>query len=229
MWNNGQYLLFRHIADMFHSDQEYALHRLPKLTLDHILLTGYSKMKVKLAVQVLSRTVSTCLVESDDPSVVGTAIFCQMINDFFDCSNVRSLKEHQAKRNDRIKPYESPDDERLVWMKDTFLKYLEDWKESVANREGSYTSAAFHWIFLCFSYVFSERFMQDVLEDYFGHQRTLGRRSDNPSAQQFKYNDRTLAAQRGIAPSVSGNTGGRYGKGKWYTVSDEPLKKKKKK
>ena len=254
MWNNGQYLLFKHIADMFHSDQECALHRLPKLTLDHILLTGYSKMKVKLAVQVLSRTVSTCLVESDDPSVIGTAIFCQMINDFFDCSNVRSLKEHQAKRNDRIKPYESPDDERLVWMKDTFLKYLEDWKESVANREGSYTPAEREKMFLSrqtyegfkitvnshieaikfllsigFSYVLSERFMQDVLEDYFGHQRTLGGRSDNPSAQQFKDDDRTLAAQRDIAPSVSGNTGGSYGKDKWYTVSDEPLKKRKKK
>ena len=94
MWNNGQYLLFRHIPDMFHSNQEYALHQLPKLTLDYILLTGYSKMKVKLAVQVLSRTVSTCLVGGDDPSVVGTAIFCQMINDFFNCWNVRSLKEH---------------------------------------------------------------------------------------------------------------------------------------
>ena len=29
--------------------------------------------------------------------------------------------------------------------------------------------------------------------------------------------------------SPSGNTGGRYGKDKWYTVSDEPLKKRKKK
>ena len=71
--------------------------------------------------------------------------------------------------------------------------------------------------------------MQDVLEDYFGHQRTLGGRSNNPSAQQFKYNDRTLALQRDIAPSVSGNTGGRYGKDKWYTVSDEPSKTQKKK
>ena len=65
------YLLFRHIADMFHNDQEYALHRLPKLTLDHISLTCYSK--VKLVVQVLSRTVSACLLGSEDPSAVGTA------------------------------------------------------------------------------------------------------------------------------------------------------------
>ena len=53
MWNNGRYLMFKHIADLFYSHQEFALHTLPKLTLDHIVLTSYSKMKVKLAMQVL--------------------------------------------------------------------------------------------------------------------------------------------------------------------------------
>ena len=48
MWNNGNYLMFRHIADLFYSDQEFALHTLPKLSLDHIVLTSYSKMKVCL-------------------------------------------------------------------------------------------------------------------------------------------------------------------------------------
>ena len=48
MWNNGSYLMFRHIADLFYSDQELALHTLPKLSLDHIVLTSYSKMKVCL-------------------------------------------------------------------------------------------------------------------------------------------------------------------------------------
>ncbi len=51
MWNDGNYVLFRHIANLFYSDQELALHSLPKLTLDHIVLTSYSKMKVKLATQ----------------------------------------------------------------------------------------------------------------------------------------------------------------------------------
>ena len=138
-----------------------------------------------------------------------------MINDFFDCSNVRSLNEHERKKNDRIKPYESPDDERFVWIKDTFLKYLEDWRSSVAKRNDHlYTATQREKMFLSrqkyedfkitghshieaikfflsegFSYVLSERFMQDVVEDYFGHQRTVRGRSDNPSAQQFGYND----------------------------------------
>ena len=67
--------------------------------------------------------------------------------------------------------------------------------------------------------------MQDVLEDYFGHQRTKGGRSDIP--QQFGYNNLTIAAQRDIAPVLWGNVGGRYEKKKWYKVSDESVKKRK--
>ncbi len=52
--------------------------------------------------------------------------------------------------------------------------------------------------------------MQDVLEDYFGHQRAKGGCSDNPTAQQFGYNDLTIAAQRDIAPVLRGNVEGRY-------------------
>ena len=64
MWNDGQYVVFQHIADLFDSDQGLALHALPKLTLDHIALTSYSKMKVKLAVQVLSNSVAISLRET---------------------------------------------------------------------------------------------------------------------------------------------------------------------
>ena len=37
MCYDGQYLVFQHIADLFHSYQRFAFHALPKLTLDHIL------------------------------------------------------------------------------------------------------------------------------------------------------------------------------------------------
>ena len=80
MWNNGSYLLFRHIADLFYSNQEFALHVLPKLSLDHIVLTPYSKMKVNLATQVLSRSVAIALEESCDKEVLGTAQFCRTIS-----------------------------------------------------------------------------------------------------------------------------------------------------
>ena len=94
-------------------------------------------MKVKLATQVLSRSVAIALQESGREEVAGTAQFCSMMNDFFDCSNVRSLTEHTRKRSHLIKPYESPNDERFTWMRDVFLKFLEDWKESTMTREGN--------------------------------------------------------------------------------------------
>ena len=94
MWNNGQYLVFQHIADLFHSDQRFALHALPKLTLDHIALTSYSKMKVKLAVQALSKSVAIALRETEKDDVLGTAEFCDMMNGFFDCTKRIHLSCH---------------------------------------------------------------------------------------------------------------------------------------
>ena len=253
MWNNGHYLLFRHIADLFYADQEFGLHGLPKLTLEHIALTSYSKMKVKLATQVLSKSVAVALRESGKEEVTGTAQFCEMMNSFFDITNVRSKTEHVRKRNEFIKPYRSADDERLVWLKDVFLAYLEDWQRSISNREGDYSADQQGRMFLSsqtyeglkissyshmeiipfllgegFEYVLTERFMQDVVEDYFGHQRGQGGRSDNPDAYQFGYNDLIIASQRDIAPVIRGNVGGRYEKTKWYKVSDEPVKKPRK-
>ena len=70
--------------------------------------------------------------------------------------------------------------------------------------------------------------MQDVFEDYFGHQRAKGGHSDNPRARQFGYNDLTIAAQRDITPVLRGNVGGRYEKQKQDQVSEEPVKKRKK-
>jgi len=177
-----------------------------------------------------------------------------MMNDFFDCTNVRFLREHERKKNDLIKPYTALDDSRFSWFCDVFLKYLEDWKRSTLERDGQYSADDRGKMFLSsqtyeglqisvhshveaiqfllkqgFQYVLSERFMQDVLEDYFGHQRAKGGRADNPTAYEFGYNDLTIAAQRDIAPVVRGNVGGRYEKTKWYTVSNEPVEKRKKK
>ena len=191
--------------------------------------------------------------ETGEEDVKATAEFCEMMNRFFDCTNVRSLKEHIRKKNTFIMSYTSNDD-RLTWLKDVFLQYLENWKNSTISREGKYSVDERQKMFLSqqtyeglkisvfshikaitfllaevFEYLLTERFMQDVLEDYFGHQRDKGRRLDKPTAQQFGYNDLTIAAQRDIAPEIRGNVGGRYEKLKWHTVSNEPVTKRPKK
>ena len=39
-------------------------------------------------------------------------------------------------------------------------------------------------------YVLTERFCQDPVEEFFGKQRRLGRRSNNPDINQFGYNSK---------------------------------------
>lgn len=133
LWNNGKSLLWEHIANMFRLDLDDGLHLAPRLTADHILLTSYSVMRVRLAVQVLSNTVSTALQHLMPEETSETAVLCAMMNKFFDCANVRSITEHKRKKNDDVKPYQHSNDERLLWLTEVFLPYFESWKSSIAD------------------------------------------------------------------------------------------------
>ena len=57
------------------------------------------------------------------------------------------------------------------------------------------------------SYVYTERFCQDPLENYFGRQRAIGSRKDNPSLRAFGYNDNTIRTAKS-AKSIIGNVRG---------------------
>ena len=50
-----------------------------------------------------------------------------------------------------------------------------------------------------FESVLIERFFQDPVEEYFGSQRKLGRRCDNPDLAKFGYKDNTIRIQRNIS------------------------------
>ena len=52
-----------------------------------------------------------------------------------------------------------------------------------------------------------ERFCQDPLENYFGHQRSLGARKDNPSLRDFGFNDNAIRNQKVFRP-IAGNVRG---------------------
>ena len=52
------------------------------------------------------------------------------------------------------------------------------------------------------AYVLSEKFCQDTLENYFGKQRAIGGRRDNPNIRDVGYNDNTIKAQFSVRPIV---------------------------
>ena len=209
-------------------------------------------MRVNLAAQVLSASVAAVLKAFSPPETAGTAKLCEMVDSFFDCLNVRSTQEHQKKRKPFLAPYISTTDKRFDWLEGEFLKYLKEWKQSTLNRPGNFTANARSRMFLSWQtfegvqitthsvveptkfllqegveYVLTERFCQDALEEYFGSQRKIGRRNDNPDIRMFGYNDNTIRIQRSVS-CQSGNTRGRKDKMKArVNVSNDPLPKRK--
>ncbi|KXJ22182.1 hypothetical protein AC249_AIPGENE4182 [Exaiptasia diaphana] len=174
-------------------------------------------MRVNLAAQVLSASVPSALKAFGPPEAAGTARLCEMVDQFFDCLNVRSLTEHQRERQPFLAPYTSAQDRRFQFLME-FLDYLQSWKEKCTKfllPEGMEN-------------VLTERFFQDPVEEFFGKQRQLGLRSDNPDVKAFGYNSNTIRIERSIS-CQSGNTRGRKDKKKaWVQVTDEKLPSRKK-
>ena len=107
MWNDGHYVLWQHIVQLFYQDVENGLKLMPRLTYDHIKLNSYSTMRVSLAAQILSSTVAAVLKSFGPPDATGTSKLCEMVDPYFDCLNVRSTTEHQRKRKPFLTPYRS--------------------------------------------------------------------------------------------------------------------------
>ena len=256
LWNNRKHSIWDHISNMYRLDLDCGLHLVPKLTADHILLTSYSTMRVKLAAQILSNTVSTALKHLMSDEASETAMLCSMMNKFFDCGNVRSTTEHNWKNNDDVKPYQDPDDDRLLWLTEVFLPYFESWKSSISKRTGNFSPQQQQNMFISwqtyegikmtsyslieavrfllkegFNFVLTERFCQDVVEEYFGYQRAIGNRNDNPNLFEFGYNANALSIQRNVLPAIQGNVAGRHSKKQKNSteIDDTPLKGRKSK
>ena len=78
-------------------------------------------------------------------------------------------------------------------------------------------------------YVLTERFCQDPVEKYFGSQRKLGQKNDNPDICTFGYNDNTIRVQTTISCNSGNNRQGRQDKCRaWEQVTDDPFPCKKK-
>eukprot|EP00794_Sanderia_malayensis_P011563 gene11563-12758_t len=251
LWNSGQHIIWNHIKHIYEEDLDCGLKLLPKLTSDHVNITPYSAMRVHLAVQVLSSSVAAVLREYGPKEASATAEFCEKMDMFFDCLNVRDTKEHLLKRKPFLMPYVSPDDSRFAWLEGEFLKYFQDWQKSIESKPGKFSKSEKQAMFISpqtykglqitiysfieackfllengVQYILSERFCQDDLENYFGRQRAIGHRRDNPNIRSVGINDNIIKSQFTVAP-IAGNCQAKSSK--WSNISEEPLEKRQKK
>ena len=107
MWKDNQNIVWQYIECAFYQNLEDGCKLLPKLTQDYINLTPYSKMTVKYAAQVLSRSVSNVLNEWGPPGAKETAKFCRM-----------------KKGKPFLRPFDEINDIRFDWLKKVFLPYF---------------------------------------------------------------------------------------------------------
>ena len=253
LWNHKD-ILWKHVVDIYEADRISLVRKLPKLTNEHIHLNSYSKMRVNLAAQVMSETVANVMTSYGPDSASETIKFILMIDKFFDCCNSRSLTEADHKRKPFLAPYASINDQRFGFLKDVFVKYLDEWKITVENRPGKFSKDDRAKMFLSdatyeglkttalammdcvkfllqhgFKYVLSNRISQDPLEDHFGRHRGLAHRSSNPTLYALGFQENKLRVQRSIASSITpkGNTKGSKRPAEKITITTSPLKKRK--
>ena len=91
-------------------------------------LNCYSKVTVKFAVRLLNETTVKIPKTFGTTENSETAKYCQILDRFFDCFNVRSLEKHQKKTKPFLKPYINENDKRFSWMMNQFLSCLNTWK-----------------------------------------------------------------------------------------------------
>ena len=113
MRKDGMYMMWNHTADIFYEDRECGLHILPKLSYEHIKLTPYSIMNVKLAAQVLSSTVTKTLTSYGPPETAGNANIFLVMDSFFDVINIRNIQAHEFERKPFLALFTSVNDNRF--------------------------------------------------------------------------------------------------------------------
>ena len=211
--NNGKDISWMHIVMLFNDYCQGELSICPKLTSNHVNLTAFSCMNVRLAAQVLSSTVANALSLKYDDRVAETVKFIRHMNRFFDIMNVRSLYEHKHSRNPDVAPFTDPNDARLQWLENDFLGYFQEWKVYVDNIPGDLSKGQRAKMQLSYqtlagieitcrsvvnltryllhhfpgSFVLTSRFNQDVLEQHFGHYRHKGGSNDNPTVKDVNH------------------------------------------
>ena len=92
MWKEENFILWDHLHKILDDELENGLKLNPKLTVNHIQLSSFSCMNVKLAAQTLSATNANALNNYYGPEITQTALYCKHINMFFDCLNVKGTQ-----------------------------------------------------------------------------------------------------------------------------------------
>ncbi|KAE8738331.1 hypothetical protein FOCC_FOCC016192 [Frankliniella occidentalis] len=132
MVKNNKKISWDFIVKLYNSKKHKSLRKAFKLNPMNVFPDSYSRMKVKYAAEVLSRTVAQALEDEKWVDASETIKFIRLVNDWFDCLNGAHSAVGKKKRNDRLNPYKREDDPRFKQLEE-FLEYLEEWKRETES------------------------------------------------------------------------------------------------
>lgn len=196
----GNHVLWQHIVDFYSKDISSEQRLAPKLSKFHIEIPDLSKMKVKLATQLLSKLVASGiktlidLPEGNDRKMTEdarpTSDFLLEMDSIFDLLNTSS-------RHVPGKPLKSANNyyKNLEKLR-SYRKWVSEWLMSDGTKIVDSVKGlqlTLHSLELLLSdlhndgygYVFTRRIQQDILEHYFSYHRGRNGFCKNPTAKQF--------------------------------------------
>lgn len=210
------------IKSCYELNQDKDFQMIPKVTQDHIWLPKFGgKMKVKLATQVLSRTMSAAigtLIETKllPSSAKATEVFCFKLDQLFDIMNSSDWNHWNVMK----KPLtlNSP----ALILLDSLKEWIRSWK--IIRMDGKDVTNTFKcidgWcqaieaVLILFKKVtnadnfpalFTRRLCQDPLENFFAVIRQAGGGSSRPNCFQFTNSFRKIYCQDILTPPDSSN------------------------
>lgn len=98
MWNDGGYILWQPIVQMYYQDSQNGLTLMPRITFNHIKLNAYSTIRVSLAAQVLSTTGAAVLSSFGPPNAQSTSKLCQIMVHFLIASMCAASQKEKNER-----------------------------------------------------------------------------------------------------------------------------------
>lgn len=215
---SGQKVSWKHISELFELDSKKVtgLRLAPKLSRKHIELTQFSKMKVKLAAQVLSHTVQSALLSAICSGSLhcdarNTAEFVGNMDRLFDCFNSESICSTKVFRR-AIKP-DSLHIDFLLEMFNLFqsieVPSLKTLPPCILGWQMTIQSLLMLWndlkLIQGVKFLLTRQLNQDCLENLFSVIRQKGGFRDNPSPKHFKQTFKQVVIKSCLTNSNASN------------------------
>ena len=217
---NDQTVSFKHLQRLYELDKQSSLRLCPKLTDGHFNLKPFKKMKVSLATQVLSHSVSSALktyvrFNQIDQSALVTADFVERIDQVFDILNSRCQIDHKWKKPLTVRSHDQFTmlDEAVDWVSSWKFRHVLTKKDKrlpfheglILTIRSIRMASSFLLTDKCFKYVMTSRFNQDIVENWFSCIRQKGLNNDSRTVWEYESSGKAIMVNW-MLTSVSRNS-----------------------